>query len=130
MGSAADSRIGKPIEQFVNDVLRFDIFPHMTKEAPRPFSRGACCSTSDRLSGLRPRRRPPVVVERQSWLPSVARSLPDIPRQCRADGRRSRLALALRSARGNNTQRTTAYGQERKFDNRAQSGQPERRLTQ
>jgi hypothetical protein len=34
MGSAADSRIGKPIEQFVNDVLRFDIFPHMTKEAP------------------------------------------------------------------------------------------------
>jgi hypothetical protein len=39
MGSAADSRIGKPIEQFVNDVLRFDIFPHMTKEAPRPFSR-------------------------------------------------------------------------------------------
>jgi hypothetical protein len=34
MGSAADSRTGKPIEQFVNDVLRFDIFPHVTKEAP------------------------------------------------------------------------------------------------
>jgi hypothetical protein len=69
MGSAADSRIGKPIEQFVNDGLRFDIFPHMAKEAPRRFSRGACCSTSDQLSGLRPRRRPPVVVERQRWLP-------------------------------------------------------------
>ena len=34
MGGAADSRIGKPIEQFVNDGLRFDIFPHMAKEAP------------------------------------------------------------------------------------------------
>ena len=34
MGGAADSRIGKPIEQFVNDGLRFDIFPHIAKEAP------------------------------------------------------------------------------------------------
>jgi len=40
MGSPSDSRIGKPIEQVVNDVLRFDIFSHIAKEAAPTFQPG------------------------------------------------------------------------------------------